>query len=443
MDRMLKRRSESPSFFKVMYGDYKNKLLLPRAFVIKNLNEDVPSKLTLTSPSRRSWRVSVKKVDDDFFLCSEWKTFAKDHALQVGEFIVFSYNGNSDFRLKIFGKDFCMKVPLPEKISAESVSNSKKETKGKEREQITIHPGVKHVCPEEIRNLAAAVTEKMACISINTSTTGHEKCEVMEAACSFTVIFEPSTLYRMDVPRWAAIANGLKEKDSIVLLDPCGRSWPVKIIKRDVRIEMGAGWSDFCISNRLNTSDTCRFTLVEGSDNFIRVDILRTSSAGIPIPKQASAAMTMSTYGPKEAMQALTYPRVFESVPSRLVGTQNTVRADIAFPAFTSDYPYCTVTMSRSYVNGKISVYLPAAFARKYLKSSPREVILEVPKRGVWFTQYTVGTQLSQYRLVTGWKDFVQDNDLEVDDVCIFELVDRENIKFKVTIVRNELNLVA
>ncbi|KAI3895758.1 hypothetical protein MKW98_025549 [Papaver atlanticum] len=39
-------------------------------------------------------------------------------------------------------------------------------------------------------------------------------------------------------------------------------------------------------------------------------------------------------------------------------------------------------------------------------------------------------------KLVTGWSDFVLDNRLEVGDVCIFELIDRDNLQIDVTIMR-------
>lgn len=69
-----------------------------------------------------------------------------------------------------------------------------------------------------------------------------------------------------------------------------------------------------------------------------------------------------------------------------------------------------------------------------YLKGNSRDITLEVSdgkKRRVRCILFSGKGKISR-----GWHEFVTDNNLEIGDVCIFELVQREDIVLKVTIFR-------
>ncbi|KAF5189721.1 hypothetical protein FRX31_020688 [Thalictrum thalictroides] len=90
--------------------------------------------------------------------------------------------------------------------------------------------------------------------------------------------------------------------------------------------------------------------------------------------------------------------------------------------------------MRSSYVSYPFLMNLPVGFARAYLKENVQCVTLWVSDGRRWQVQCSSVTY--RFRLMKGWKEFVLDNDLEEDDICIFELVDWKRTEMKVAIFR-------
>lgn len=54
-----------------------------------------------------------------------------------------------------------------------------------------------------------------------------------------------------------------------------------------------------------------------------------------------------------------------------------------------------------------------------------------------WKMRYS--GQLALKRINTGWRQFAVDNNLKVGDGCVYELMDSENLRFRVQILRGEV----
>ncbi|PIA52395.1 hypothetical protein AQUCO_01000339v1 [Aquilegia coerulea] len=193
----MNRISSAPSFFKLLIHDFSQQLCLPTDY-INNFNGDVPKQFILTSSTRRSWEVSVKKVDNDLFLCEKWPNFAKDNALEFGDLLVFIYNGNSEFDVKIFGSNACEKeVELALKNNIESNSYVREKKDGKDMENSDkLHSQVMLKCYKRRRTNEAVVTDKMTSLT-NSISIKTERSEALEVAHSFTATFQPSLKYRI------------------------------------------------------------------------------------------------------------------------------------------------------------------------------------------------------------------------------------------------------
>ncbi|PIA50890.1 hypothetical protein AQUCO_01100002v1 [Aquilegia coerulea] len=443
--------------------------------------------------------VSAKENDNGVFLCDEWRSFVKDNTLEFGDFLVFTYNGKSEFSVTIFGSDACEKVvPLTLKKDVESISHLKDTTTSQVKEMDSpekLHSGILQICPEKKRDDEAVVMDKMTSLP-DSKPLNAERIEKLEATNSFTVTFSPAKKYRIIIPRDLARENGLKQKDNVVLLDPCGRSWPVTIKhQRDRETTLTSGWANFRVANKINIGDTCLFEFIEGLGDALRVYIFRTSRKA-PSGKQATAGMPISTYTPKGEIEALKRkgPRELindraakyikeernpeepqelpssilysvvqsnvsktrmsksaaisgrikkaptrkplESMSSRHAAAQEKER-NIAMTASTSNKPFCSVTLRSTYVGSKShNLVLPSRFAKKYMKRAPRNVTLRDIDGGTWHALYIIG---AHHKLVRGWNAFVLDNHLKEDDVCNFELVDgnRNHYELKVSIDRS------
>lgn len=63
----------------------------------------------LEGPNDRAWYANLKQVDDNVILEKGWENFARDNSLEFGDFLMFSYNGLSKFKVTIYGRNCCIK----------------------------------------------------------------------------------------------------------------------------------------------------------------------------------------------------------------------------------------------------------------------------------------------------------------------------------------------
>ncbi|KAE8723352.1 hypothetical protein F3Y22_tig00012493pilonHSYRG00050 [Hibiscus syriacus] len=105
---------------------------------------------------------------------------------------------------------------------------------------------------------------------------------------------------------------------------------------------------------------------------------------------------------------------------------------------FKSLNPFFIITMQPSYVCNEYRLAIPLHFSRKYLTNESGDVILFVPPNGkAWLTVYRREATESNPRakLIDGWKPFVEDNNLEIGDVCVFEMSDLKRYELLLNVV--------
>ncbi|KAH7686356.1 B3 DNA binding domain-containing protein [Dioscorea alata] len=101
----------NPHFFKVLLGDFSQRLGIPVEF-LKHISTATSESVTLQGPSGRCWNAELNKSSKGTFLCGGWADFAEDHALREYEFLVFRYDGDFCFTVKIFGVNACEREDL-------------------------------------------------------------------------------------------------------------------------------------------------------------------------------------------------------------------------------------------------------------------------------------------------------------------------------------------
>ncbi|KAL5557174.1 hypothetical protein UlMin_039410 [Ulmus minor] len=107
---------------------------------------------------------------------------------------------------------------------------------------------------------------------------------------------------------------------------------------------------------------------------------------------------------------------------------------------FSSENPFFAVVLQRSSVGYKYILNLPTDFSRRYLSNNNDDVILKVSDGRTWSIKFSFkmyGERTTIARLLYGWKTFVQDNDLQVGDVCVFVLTRSSKTSFEVVIFRD------
>ncbi|KAK6923747.1 B3 DNA binding domain [Dillenia turbinata] len=126
-----------PHFFKIVLHSVlrDRKLKIPREFVKKHA-KDLSGPVYLKVPNGDLWRVELKKSSGDIWLQQGWQLFSDHYSIGVGHFLVFRYEGYSNFHVLIFdtsateikypvktnkGKKSCFDGPseVPEMIDSE------------------------------------------------------------------------------------------------------------------------------------------------------------------------------------------------------------------------------------------------------------------------------------------------------------------------------------
>ncbi|KAH7851381.1 hypothetical protein Vadar_010714 [Vaccinium darrowii] len=258
--------SEScPQFFKVyLPNQSSHRLRIPPAFV-KYSTEGFPNKSTITSSEKRSWDVNLKEVDGHLYFQEGWQQFVHDNCLESGDFLIFSYGGNAQFYVKIYGKNGC-----------------RKEVSGPSREvdkEIT-HPRDNQTVERKSKRVAQGsnVEKPKSSMPIQKGKRARKEAKKFVSEFPFfEVVMNPSYVNQgsMNIP--SSFHNRYMEKDrhgaTLVASD---RSWPVKLVKYRGNIRrFNRGWSTFCRDNMLQVDDVCIFELIEENDFVLKVSIFR------------------------------------------------------------------------------------------------------------------------------------------------------------------------
>ncbi|KAL9241832.1 hypothetical protein vseg_015896 [Gypsophila vaccaria] len=98
-------------FFKIYLPELNsNKLLIPPDF-IEHFKGNIPKKIKLRNINGETWttKTKVDEHNEKVFIRHGWETYARDHSLVRGDFLVFKHLQHSLFLVTVFGVDGCVK----------------------------------------------------------------------------------------------------------------------------------------------------------------------------------------------------------------------------------------------------------------------------------------------------------------------------------------------
>lgn len=98
--------------------------------------------------------------------------------------------------------------------------------------------------------------------------------------------------------------------------------------------------------------------------------------------------------------------------------------------SFISCFPYFVRIMKRFNVSGSYTLNIPYQFSMAHLPNCRTEIILRTIKGACWSVNSVPATRVhTSHTLCGGWMAFVRSNDINVGDVCIFELVRKYELR--------------
>lgn len=99
----LPEKDGSCIFYKLIVASIleDKKLRIPDKFV-RRYGEELSSVVTLTVPNGGVWLVVFEKVNQKFWFLNGWHEFVEYYSIQAGYFLVFRYEGKSNFNVHIY-----------------------------------------------------------------------------------------------------------------------------------------------------------------------------------------------------------------------------------------------------------------------------------------------------------------------------------------------------
>ncbi|XP_028554763.1 B3 domain-containing protein Os03g0212300 isoform X3 [Dendrobium catenatum] len=237
----MKKKKVATRFFKVMLPGYLNELNHRAA--------------TIRDPLGRSWPANVEGKGEDLWFCGEgWMNFVKGLDIGIGYFLVFKYKGNMKFYVKVFDLTAC-EVEYSHEICSYSKRFELSSTLNKQGEA-----------------KASKTAEKLI----------KQFCKSLGPHFSITLKFcNLRSRPYLNVPLGFLASYRFENKSKVILVDPKGRSSPVRITIRKrrpiIQCCFGMGWHEFCLRNHLSAGDKCIFEIKsEEADAYIvHVHIIR------------------------------------------------------------------------------------------------------------------------------------------------------------------------
>ncbi|GAV91357.1 B3 domain-containing protein [Cephalotus follicularis] len=307
--------------------------------------------------------------------------------------------------------------------------------------------------------------------------TGSKKAKLIQVASSFKsnkpffmVTMKPSYVgfgHVLCVPAAFARKYFLKEHGNVILRLSDSRTWSAKYWRgasnSKTNAKITCGWRAFALDNHLDVGDTCIFELMQGSEMSLEVSIFRvvqdaknnlspaSKFCGISLWKCSLVNKIDSDYtdnGDTGILKSL--DQLITCQDSQLPHEHNvehgkqcsqrpsSSRVSKALSTackFKSEYPFVKLAIQPSHVKYG-NVCFPLKFIEKLIKQiGEPKVTLQVADRS-WPVKLLLYPSYSHGKLGNGWSTFARENFLRVGDMCVFEIIKRDDVVLKVSIFR-------
>ncbi|KAL3616456.1 hypothetical protein CASFOL_039846 [Castilleja foliolosa] len=286
----------APKFFKIILDPKTDSLIIPPEFA-KRYGSNLPNPVSLKVPTGSS--IAVELVPSDgkkLVLRKGWNEFRERYSIGFGHFLVFEYNGKSEFNVAIFDKTGVeinyvhAEYKTGEKrkiVKTENQENttqaiqqiqsswSKRDSKSKPDCKIKLHHESTYEEWGDIgsgRQLSTRVQMQRAVIKKETSE-AYQKAEAFASAH----INPKKKPFHIGLMHSSYVSRGSKLSipftfarqslpcigDSSVSMAMDGKRWPVRCLVRNGRAFLSGGWLRFAQDNGIKIGDVCIFKVAK------------------------------------------------------------------------------------------------------------------------------------------------------------------------------------
>lgn len=374
--------SDSPArkscmFYKLMVASIlqDKKLKIPKKFVNK-YGDELSSVATLTVPCGRICLVELQKVNGKLWFHKGWHEFVECYSIRVGYFLVFIYEGKSNFNVHMF--------------------------------DLTV---------SEIKNPCNSLSQLQESSHDNPCLLPHEKDDGLEKILGFR---PPSPNLLSSITR--------KNCNEYIHGNWIQSTSTASPEKPHVRTDAYNMRENFQSSRDIGTQfNGMELTSTEDGAGSIIPGITRKTRGRKRMSENSIQNVKLKSTHVRNTSETLTRR-------GRAVTPEEKERTIRAAHMFRSDNPFFRVILRPSYVYRGFLLHIPSSFARTFLNTVTGFVTLQVSDGKQWPVRCSFKD--GKAKLGQGWTEFVWENNLEEGDVCIFELIHAKEIVLKVAVFR-------
>ncbi|XP_062014978.1 B3 domain-containing protein REM13-like [Rosa rugosa] len=422
-------KTENPSFIVSMRpSDIQSSLALPLKFAKRHLIKQPDSNITLQVLDGSTWSVEFKYSEEEEARFQHgWLTFVKDNNLELGDVCVFVLIKDIKLLLRVVffrtseainwflygGNSF------PTKRDGGSSSSSQR---------------LLNRTPHEALGMMKQLTAT-------------EKANAFKSdKPSFEIVMQPSSIHyhMMSLPNEFSKRYLMKLPAGLAILRVSdGRTWPVnfKFDHANSRARLLKGWSPFVRDNNLKVGDVSAYLthcllfslhVIWGKAGHGRGRlIVQVEKTRRPVVKIEPECNMDGEIGPSCSLEiGNKMSKISVQVTQR---SSSSLRAsDVNLEAankFSSKNPFFKVTIGSGH-----SVHVPVKFSSSFIKQKKQTVMLQV-KDTLWPVNL-ISSEPCSTSICGGWAAFSKENCLREGDVCIFELIEMNDIVLQVHIFR-------
>ncbi|KAJ6766323.1 B3 DOMAIN-CONTAINING PROTEIN-LIKE [Salix purpurea] len=373
--------SDSPArkscmFYKLMVASIlqDKKLKIPKKFVNK-YGDELSSIATLTVPCGGICLVELQKDNGKLWFHKGWHEFVECYSIRVGYFLVFLYEGKSNFNVHMYDL---------------TVSEIKNPCNSISQLQESSHDNPCLLPHEKDDGLKKILGFRPPSPNLLSSTTSKNFNEYVH--CNW-----PQSTYT------ASLEKPHVRTDAYNLRENCQSS-------RDIGTQFNGG--------ELTSTEDGVGSIISG------------------ITAKTSGSKRMSENSIQNVKQKSSVKNTSETHTrrQRAVTPEEKERTIRAAHMFRPANPFFQVILRPSYVYRGFLLHIPSSFARTFLNRVTGFVTLQVCDGKQWPVRCSFKD--GKAKLGQGWTEFVWENNLEEGDVCIFELIHAKEIVMKVAIFR-------
>ncbi|XP_049376778.1 B3 domain-containing protein REM10-like [Solanum stenotomum] len=387
----MKVPPNKPHFFKPILPGFKNGLKIPIGF-LKYLKRHDQYEHAILRRKGKKWLV---KVNDRRLEKGNWKEFVEEHDLQLGDLLIFKYEGDMEFEVSIFDSSHCDREYVEYLYEDEDEDEE-------EEEEGTTHDDKSFGQP-------------------------HFEC-----------IVRPYCLLKgfMFLPQQFAIANGLTNKKcTLIVRDERQKSWNIKLCSYGNRAYIGNGWRKFAVEKYLKDGDRIMFEIVtngetpiwkfrvvthgetpmrkfQGKDGWYKFMVDNC------LKKRDRIMFEVVTNGetPIWKFQVVTIGGTsmhkFQDIKKKPSNPLN-AQVSTSTSGGDDDHPYFVSTI-KPYCISKPILYLPLGFAKSNgLMNRKCEMILKTEAQRCW--SVWLGRESHHFGIMNGWTKFREENGLQAN----------------------------